>query len=658
MSKSKQGVVASCNVRQVPIPKTRDPFVNTPLISLGSDRSGVERFWISTWNSLEGCICALVDERGGHELFRPGPPHSGFYSAAPQDKHTLWLCGDLSRVVRFSLTRKTFTSFPTGAPSALVFQGMVFDPDTGKLFALAYPYSGTTAFSFDTRTKKTARIYEDIAPDHYMRRSFPNGDGTWSILVGTPGTSMLKWDPVNEEVQTVRKPPQSSDLRVIKDSDGKVYMAGQGWYDPLTGKLRKSGPKPEKKAAWFGRLGQTAYGSTWDSGHLIVHSWDLPTGKVTRVCDFPDTHTMNVNLTKSGKIIGVSMYGTLSIFDAETGAPECSRWLPSDAIGEVDCLCPISKSRLLGTPFITQRFWEADLRTGKGFDCGRAAPGGGEVLRTWKMGGKVYMAAYAGGELVQYDPSEHPHFPENPRVVADPPGGMRPVASADDGRHLYYASNAGYGKLGCSLTKYDTKTGIAIYHENPLGDQAIPSLVHDSVTGLLLCGTTYDADCRSCPPTSDRCYLARIGRKNAKSRSPKEGDLKVRETALAPLGTRSVRVEGPMGKGRWLCRFNSEEWGQKWASVDFQKLKDVGKEELQDFPAGYLDLRYAGRVGHFVLRFEDRLELWDMAKGRCLKLLVKIGPRHPMSKFWVIGRSIYFRRRKSIIVLEDVLSGR
>jgi len=29
-----------------------------------------------------------------------------------------------------------------------------------------------------------------------------------------------------------------------------------------------------------------------------------------------------------------------------------------------------------------------------------------------------------------------------------------------------------------------------------------------------------------------------------------------------------------------------------------------------------------------------------------------------MSKFWVIGRSIYFRRRKSIIVLEDVLSGR
>lgn len=177
-SKKFYEIVPKCRILRASIPKTRDPFVNTPLLSLGPDAQGGERFWISTWNAVEGTTCALVNEVGDYRIFRPGAPHWGFYSAVQEDEDTLWLCGSLDRVVRFRISTGKFRCFDTGAPAALVFQGMVFDPGTKKLFAAAFPPPRTTAFSFDTSTGKTCRLYEDFSSDHYMLCSFPNGDGT------------------------------------------------------------------------------------------------------------------------------------------------------------------------------------------------------------------------------------------------------------------------------------------------------------------------------------------------------------------------------------------------------------------------------------------------------------------------------------------------
>lgn len=239
---------------------------------------------------------------------------------------------------------------------------------------------------------------------------------------------------------------------------------------------------------WFARRGRRAWGTTHEHGNARVGLWDMDSGAVHDVCTVPDSQVLNMNLTESGKIVAVNIYGEFMRFDGESGALEMSRRLPTDACGAIDCLCRIDENRLLGTPFITQRFWEVDLKTGRGVDCGRAAPGCGEVLRTWKLGGKVYMAAYTGGELVEYDPAVHPHFPENPRVVAVPPHGMRPVASADDGRRIFYACSHPYGHLGSILTRYDTRTGEAVYRDDPLPEQQIHSLCYVKASRSLLCG--------------------------------------------------------------------------------------------------------------------------------------------------------------------------
>jgi hypothetical protein len=613
----------------VPIPPCRDPFINTPLLALGPDAAGVERFWISTWNSVTGCIGALVDEHGGHRLYRfYEPKHPGFYSAAMEDADTLWLWGDLSRVVRLSLASGAYESFPTGAPAALVFHGMAFDPDTGKLLAAAYPQTpaGVTAVSFDTRTRTTAKIHVGVAPDYYQHGVFRNADGTYSLVLECPGTSIIRWDPRTEQLQPCRL-RESFDLlaglaegslyRLIQDERGRAYLPHLGWFDPICQQIEPDGPRPAKEMTWFARRGDLAYGVCYKDGNATLGTWDLASGKVTDSGQIPDCTVTNVNLTQGGKIVCVNVFGEFVRLDGATGRLECSRWLPATSIQHTDCLRRIDGKRLLGTPFITQRFWEVDIETGKGYDCGRAAPGVGEILQTWNLNGRLYMAEYGGGRLVEYDPAEHPHFPENPRLVANPPGSMRPIAAAQDGRNLYYSCSAHYGHLGSTVTRYDTETGASVSAVNPVPDQRIVSLHYEAGTESLLAGTSYDADCKAGTPTSQTCYLARLA----------AADLRALEQIEAPPGTMAAFVRGPLRPGRWLCHCIGQI-ARDGTPLSNPLIELASSPALRlDLatawapPAGWRAVEYAGRPGLFVVHAGEQIELWDLRQRRALEVL-------------------------------------
>ncbi|MBI3830483.1 MAG: hypothetical protein HY291_13265 [Planctomycetes bacterium] len=633
----------------MPIPKTRDPFVNTPLISLGKGPNGLERFWISTYNGSAGAIAALVDEAGGHRIFRFKPPLNGFYSAALEDPDTLWLCGFLHQVVRLRLSTGKHEVFETGAPNALVFQGMILDPATKKLFMAAYPAPKLVAFSFDTQTKKTVKLHEGFSPEHYMRFSFPNGDGTWSAVLHIPGESLLRWDPRAETVTAERfnaaldvHASGGTTYYLAADERGHRYIPGRGWFDPLARRIDPQGPRPAREMTWFTRRGHTVYGVDTADGPGEVGAWNLADGSVHTLCHIPDARAFHVNLSASGKIVAVNMYGVFHRFDAASGALEAARVLPTDAVGHVDCIVRAGKDRLIGTPFITQRFWEVDLKRRHGRDCGRAAPGGGEILQTWYIGGKIYMAAYTGGELMEYDPTKPANFPENPRVVADAPHGMRPVAAADDGRRIFYTCNAPYGKLGSVLTGYDTRTGLASYAENPIPNHEITGLGFDRGLKRLLCGTSYYADCDSCPPVEDRCYMARIHPET----------WAVEERLQAPAETERVRVCGPLARGQWLCHFH--RYGKFkgmpcLGAIDLDPLRLAARIEEPD---GLRQIVYAGKPGRFVLWLEKRIELWDMRRPKPLEVLWKNFDGY---RIFAQERSVYLVRKKEVVVLENRL---
>jgi hypothetical protein len=625
-------------VRRVPVPPTRDPFINTPLIRVKANARGVEWFWISTWNANSGTIGALVSEVGEHRIYRFPPRHPGFYSAVATDDDTLWLCGWLDRVVRLTLSTGDFQEYPTGAPEgALVFEGMAYDPATGKLFAAAIPWAaeGPSAFSFDTRACRAVKVYERFTPAHYMRHSFPCGDGTYGVMMDCPEPALLRWDPVQETLTDTGI--DAVEFLTVADDAGRRYLPNQGWYDPRDNSIG-DGPRPTRELTWIARRGDTAYGVTNEDGDGQFGVWDLATGTVTMQQRLPDCHAIGANVTASGKLVTVNVYGIFSRY-ALDGTLEMTRVLPSDAVGQVDCVRRIDEHRLLGTPFITQRFWEADLRTGAGHDCGRAAPGSGEVLRTWRLNGKVYMAAYAGGELVEYDPAQPARFPENPRTVADPPGGMRPVASTDDGRNLYYACSAEYGHLGSTLCRYDTETGLASYAVNPLPDQQIITLHYLPAMGALLCGTTNAADCHSAPPATDACYYALID----------ADTFAVRATAAAPVTNSRAIILGPLGDGRWMawCVLDGEA---RWFPLDPACLDAT--PDLHPFPAGQRNLWYAGQPGQALFLIDDRLERWDIPTLTRLDTLITGCDFYNLD---VQDGAIYLFRQEEVVVLEGYL---
>jgi len=635
---------------RVPIPKGRDPFVNTKLLSLGPGADGIERFWISTWNSNAGTLAVLVTEAGACRIYR-FPGHGGFYSAVLEDADTLWLCGDLRTVLRLTISTGKYKAFDTGAPGALVFQGMVLDHATGKLFAAAFPapYTKTVAFSFDFRNRKPVAVHQLNCPAHYMRTHFPNGDGSYSIVLHCPGEALARWNPRAETVDWLEYAEEldtevlnaGSTYHLVDNGTGRWYFPGVGWFNPAT-RAFEDGPRPAHEMTWFARRGNRAWGVNYENATLAIAMWDFATGAVRDLCTIPDSQLHNVNLTTSGKVVAVNLYGEFFRFDSETGALEMTRRLPTDSWGHVDCLRRIDEDRLLGTPFITQRFWEVNLRTGEGRDCGRAAPGAGEVLQTWKIGKKIYMASYTGAELVEYDPDEHPHFPENPRVVADPPHGMRPVAGADDGRNIYYACSTEYGTLGAALAKYDTKTGECRYALRPLGNQQIWSLWYHKPSHGLVCATTMHADCRSCPPTDELCYFAVL---DADSLQP-------RAKAPAPAGTEGARVLGPLGHNRYLAACDLPE-GRRLFTLDLAEFTVPALEAMQSPPKGCRAIAPTDRPGRFVLHVGRRLELWDMRRPKCLRVL--FDRFYNCRGYHVQGDSVYVLKPKEVIVLDGIL---
>ncbi|WP_409342621.1 hypothetical protein [Paenibacillus sp. MBLB4367] len=644
-------------IKRAAIPYGRDPFINTPMLQIGKGSDGEERFWISSWNSVSGTIGIVVTESGKERIYRFPSIHSGFYSAAQEDGDTLWLCGDLSRVVRLTLSTGEIECCETGAPSALVFQGMALDQATGKLFAAAFPPPSTAAFSFDYRNRRPVKQYAEVCREHYMRAAFANGDGTFSIVIDNPDVALLQWDPRKETVESVvlgeiagliPNPSQRREhvKRLIRSEEGWTYFPYCGWYDPLTRQIVSGPPLPEREMEWFARRGSRVMGVHTDFQNASIAVWNMTTGRVTEICRIPDANAFSVNITDSGDIVAVNLYGVFYRFDGETGALLVSKRLPADSVAHVDCLCRIDRDRLLGTPFITQRFWEIDLRTDKGTDCGRAAPGVGEILLTWNVQGKVYMAAYAGGELVEYDPARHPCFPENPRVVADPPGGMRPVAGAAHGHLVYYSCSHEYGILGCVLTRYDTISGIAAYKDDPVPGQMIRSLWHDGETRGLIAGTTMDADCQSCPPASPACYFVRLD----------ERDLSAVRKSPAPEGTRIATVCGPMGQGRYLCTVSGDFSGDgrtRMFVLDAERMSVPGLDEMDIVPGDTRSIVGSGIPGLFVIWNGNAFELWDMNVQRRLQLLHE---EEAAYHCFVQDDSVYLVTPGEVVILEGCLS--
>jgi hypothetical protein len=533
---------------------------------------------------------------------------------------------------------------------------MIYDPPSGQLFMAAFPAPDLCAFAFDIRTRKSVKTWRAIADNHYMRCSFPNGDGSYSAVLHCPGESLIRWTPGQADLPDFSFNPRldtenlegGTTYSMIANEQGRRYFPNLGWFDPTQNRFAPQNPPPEREMTWFARRGDTAWGIVQNNGTGIIGRWHLPTGRIKILGSLPDMTVSNINLTRSGNaLIAVNLFGVFFRLNAETGALEISRQLPALSHGTLDCLCADAGNKtLVGTPFITQRFWTLNLKTRRGEDAGRAAPGFGEVLRTWSLHKKIYMAAYTGGELMEFDPRQPARFPENPRVVADPPEGMRPVAGCDDGHRIFYACSHPYGHTGSVLTRYDVRTGETLYRNDALPELQICSLFYDRATQGLLVGASIHSDCQSCPPTAQQTALAVIDPET----------LAPTQVFKTPLGITILEVRGPLGPHRWLITVSgiftpntppSTLWFA-WNS------KSSALPEFPDLPllpfAG--SFQYAGKPGLFIVHHDFKFDLWDLRKPAFIRTLHRDKLAY---RGFVVGSDFYVARAKTLVKLQGFI---
>ncbi|MGZ0147707.1 hypothetical protein ACXJJ3_11615 [Kribbella sp. WER1] len=605
---------------RVPIPQTRDPFVNTPLLPAGPDTDGVPRYWISSWNSNVGCTGLLVRADGRSRSYRFPLPHAGFYSAVADGNDGLWLCGDLSRVVHLRLSDGHWESYPTGAAEGLVFQGMA--AADGQLLMASFTGEHTDAVSFDTRSRRTTKLFEDVTPQHYLRSSFPGPDGTTTIAIEIPETELLSWDPASGTLTPGPAAPDGLDRqwRLLHNAGWSARL------EELPGELAD--------VRWFGTDGDLAWGARChDAADVLV--FDRRTRTAGPVCSIPDSDHFNLAITPDRKLLAVTRYGQLLRHDALTGALELDLELPTESTGRIDCVLRLDNDTVLGTPFISQRFWTADLRTGVGRDEGRAAPGGGQICLSWLVDGRAYLAAYAGGQLTCYDPAQPTGYPKNPRVVAAPPGAMRPVAGAVHGDVLIYSCSQQYGILGCILTRYDLATGTTYYRDNPLPEQSIQSMLW--ATDRVIVGTARHADMTSTVPTASTCYLARLD----------PDDLTLSGLVAMPAGSDRVDVLGLLDDSHTLCVLS----GDRWFALDLDA--PAAPEQFLDLPFSPANLRATAVPGRYVGLVDGRVELWDA--GQAVRLEV-LHTEPEAYRIVVQGTDVYVLTPTELVVLEAILN--
>ncbi|MES6927188.1 hypothetical protein U6X42_12240, partial [Cutibacterium acnes] len=193
-----------------------------------------------------------------------------------------------------------------------------------------------------------------------MCSSFPNGDGTYTIVMYNPGIALLHWNPADDTIETLSLTDPSTDRlqprksnegisRLISNGEGLWYIPGKGWYDPASRGIAAASPAPEREMTWFARKENQAWGAAIVGSELRIGRWDLDSGQVTDLCLIPDAGTGSVNMTASGGIVAVNLYGDFFRYNGSSGELEIARSLPADSIGHVDCLCRIDQDRLLGT---------------------------------------------------------------------------------------------------------------------------------------------------------------------------------------------------------------------------------------------------------------------------------------------------------------------
>lgn len=448
---------------------------------LVTDRSdGRERLVITNMNEHSGCELIFIDfENDKAEVYRaPAGAGSWALMEVPGDRLVVGTFYDGAFMV-FDLKKKEFVKV-SKFPGESYIWNLAMGKD-GRVYGGTY--GGGKLGALDLNTYEVEDCGAPAPPNLYLRyvSALPDGRILCSFIQEKPIT--LIYDPVTKKFENV---PKSIEGVTMGTSWNGLFLAGSSVYEGKTlERIDPPFPVPSaEEGKWSFDLRLTTNDAIFFRQGNTLYRWAKGDKDLSKLVSIDTRSGSYAAYTSKGWLVGLRGQ---DYFVAKPGDTDLKlRPIPAESGPRLTHFLRVdAKNRIWGGPTFGQTLFRLDPNTKEVINTGCVCDAGGEVYDVAFFDGKVYAVAYAGGDIVEYDPekpwNQWNHV--NPRVIADvgDRGYIRPIGGVrlgPDGK-LYSGWMAKYGTYGGAIAITDPKTGETEVIENPLGEQAVSDVVTD-----------------------------------------------------------------------------------------------------------------------------------------------------------------------------------
>lgn len=503
---------------------------------------GRERFAVGNMNEYGGAEIIYIDFEKDTASYYPSGVGQGSWGVMeiPGDRllmptyHPGWYAV-------FDLKRMDYTRTVEFKPEGYIWTAAL--GGDGRAYGGTYP--GAKLAALDLNTYEIEDCGAPSPSNTYLRTVAAMPDGRIMCNFGYVKPEVLIYDPKTKKFDPL--PEQMAGVTIGVSWQG-YFMAGSLVFDGET--LQRVDPPfptpPADKGGWGVHMGLTRGDTVYLQQNTAIYRWTKGDKDLTLVADVDLSGGVLYGATKDGRILGIRGQDYFIIKPGDTMLN--LRAIPGESSPRPTHFLRVDPRGLLwGGPGFAQTLWSLDPNTKQYNNTRTISDKGGEPYDAAFVDGVVYAAAYAGGEIIRYDPREpwdqinH----KNPRTIADlgAKGYIRPIGTIQlgpDGK-LYSGWQAKYGTYGGAVAITDPKTEQTELIENPLGQQAIAGIAIGD--GVVFAGTNLTAN--GLPPKTGESPM--FGVIDVKTRSVVfertfEGAKGIAALAYDPVSKRAVVV--------------------------------------------------------------------------------------------------------------------
>jgi hypothetical protein len=364
----------------------------------------------------------------------------------------------------------------------------------GRVYGGTYP--GGKLGALDLETLALEDLGAPAEPNLYLRHTSALPDGRIFCQFGFEQPVTMLFDPATKQFSRAPEALQSVAQGV---SWNGFFLAGDRAYrmpDLAEVVLPPFAAPPAEGGPWSVDLPLSDDRTLALRQGSAIYRCRAGETELTRLVDLPLGNLALYALNDRGEIFGVRGQEYVLLRPGETAlnlrpipddcAPRATHFLRVDA-----------EERVWGGPTFGQTLFYHETRTGETVNTRTVSDYGGEVYDVAVIEGICYAVAYAGGEIIRFDPNaawdQIRH--RNPQTLATvAPEYIRPAAGVTVGPDgcLYSGWWAKYGVYGGAVARTDLRNGQTEILIDPLGPQGISGLA--VLEEIALIGTTTSAN--------------------------------------------------------------------------------------------------------------------------------------------------------------------